>query len=56
MQGLLDKAQAIYKDGNYSDAINKWGKVLNIDPENLEAKLNIEIAKEKIKSASETEK
>lgn len=55
VQGLLDEAQAIYKDGNYDDAISKWEEVLNIDPENLEAKLNIEIAKEKIESASEKE-
>ncbi len=55
VQGLLDEAQAIYKDGDYDDAISKWEEVLNIDPENLEAKLNIEIAKEKFESASEKE-
>lgn len=52
-QKLLDDALTLYREGNYKEAIDKWEKVLVIDPENLEAKFNIEIAKEKIKSLSE---
>lgn len=43
----------LYREGNYKGAIGKWEEVLIIDPENLEAKFNIEIANEKIKSISE---
>lgn len=53
LQKLLDDALTHYRDGNYSEAIGKWEEVLVIDPENLEAKFNIEIAKEKMKSVSE---
>lgn len=53
LQKLLDEALLLYRDGHYKDAIGKWEEVLVIDPENLEAKFNIEIAKEKIKSLSE---
>lgn len=49
VQRLLDEALALYRDENYKDAIGKWEAVLVIDPANLEAKFNIEIAKEKIK-------
>jgi peptidoglycan hydrolase CwlO-like protein len=53
LQKLLDEALVSYRDGRYKEAIGKWEEVLVIDPENLEAKFNIEIAKEKIKSLSE---
>ena len=53
LQKLLDEALTLYKDGNYKDAIGKWEAVLVIDPANLEAKFNIEIAKEKIKPSPE---
>lgn len=53
LQKLLDEALISYREGNYSDAIAKWEEVIAIDPESIEAKFNIEIAKEKLKSASE---
>ncbi|MBE7443985.1 MAG: hypothetical protein HS132_01460 [Planctomycetia bacterium] len=53
LQKLLDEALLCYRDGHYNEAISKWEEVIVIDPENLEAKFNIEIAKEKIKSISE---
>jgi len=53
LQNLLDGALLLYRKGNYKEAINKWEESLIIDPENLEAKFNIEIAKEKIKSLSD---
>ncbi|WKZ20434.1 MAG: hypothetical protein QY310_07660 [Candidatus Jettenia sp. CY-1] len=52
LQDLLDKALALYRNENYEESLNTWEKALAIDPENLEAKLNIEIVKEKIKSLS----
>ncbi len=56
LQKLLDEALAFYRGGNYAEAIKKWGDALVIDPANLEAKFNIEIAKDKIKSPSDKEK
>lgn len=53
LQKLLDEALMLYRDGNYKGAIGKWEEVLALEPENLEAKFNIEIANEKIKSISE---
>ena len=53
LQASLDKALALYREGNYKAAVSKWEEVLIRDPENLEAKFNIEIAKEKIKSLTE---
>ena len=53
LQKLLDEALILYREGSYEDAIGKWEEVLVIDPGNLEAKFNIEIAREKIKSISE---
>ncbi|MBU6391990.1 MAG: hypothetical protein KGJ87_09315 [Planctomycetota bacterium] len=53
LQKALDDALELYRNGNYKEAIKKWQEVLIIDPENLEAKFNIEIAKEKIKSILE---
>ncbi len=53
LQKLLDDALTLYRDGNYKEAIAKWEEVLVIDTENLEAKFNIEIAKEKMKSTQE---
>lgn len=52
LQKLLDQALVCYRDGHYDEAIGKWEEVLVVEPENLEAKFNIEIAKEKIKSIS----
>ncbi len=53
LQKLLDGALQLYRKGNYKEAVNKWEEALILDPENLEAKFNIEIAKEKIKSLSD---
>ncbi len=53
LQKLLDEALMLYREGNYKGAVGKWEEVLIIEPENLEAKFNIEIANEKIKSISE---
>ena len=53
LQKLLDEALSLYRDGNYKEAIGKWEQVLVIDPQNLEAKFNIEIAKEKTKPPPE---
>ncbi len=56
LQQLLDEAQELYRNENYKEAISKWEKAVAADPENLEAKLNIEIAKGKLKSLSEEKK
>ncbi len=53
IQFLLDDALAVYRSGDYEKAVRKWEEVLKMDPENLEAKFNIDIAKEKLKSNSE---
>lgn len=53
IQFLLDDALAIYRTGDYEKAVRKWEEVLKTDPENLEAKFNIDIAKEKLKSNTE---
>ncbi len=49
---LLEEAVTLYRDEKYNEAICNWEKVLKIDPENLEAKYNIEIVTEKVKSPS----
>jgi chromosome segregation ATPase len=46
---LLDKAINSYSQGNFEDAISKWEEVLVHEPDKLEAKFNIEIAKDRIK-------
>lgn len=53
LQFLLDDALAVYRTGDYEKAIRTWEEALKIDPENLEAKFNIDIAKEKLKSNPE---
>jgi hypothetical protein len=53
LQKLLEDALTSYRNGNYKEAISRWEEALVIDSENLEAKFNIEIAKEKIKTISE---
>ncbi|MDR4506935.1 MAG: tetratricopeptide repeat protein [Candidatus Brocadiaceae bacterium] len=53
LQKLLDDALISYREGNYEEALRKWEEALVIDPENLEAKFNIEITREKIPSPSE---
>lgn len=53
LQKLLDEALELYREGSYQEALMKWEEVLEIEPDNLESKFNIEITKEKIKSLSE---
>mgnify|MGYP000061882709 CR=1 FL=1 len=44
-----------YRKGEYEEAINKWQEVLIIDPEDKEAKKNIDKAMEKIKEMNKEE-
>jgi len=53
MHELLYNALKLYREGHYQEALAMWEKVLEIDPNNLESKFNIEITKEKIRSMSE---
>ncbi len=46
---LLDKAIKLYSQGKFEDAISRWEEVLAHDPGKLDAKFNIEIAKDRIK-------
>lgn len=46
---LLDKAIKLYSQGKFEDAILKWQEVLAHDPDKLDAKFHIEIAKDRIK-------
>ena len=46
---LLDEAIKLYRHGKFEDAISKWEEVLARDPDKLDAKFNIEIAKDRIK-------
>ena len=49
VEDLLDKAIQLYRQGKFEDAIAKWQEVLALDPGKLEAKFNIEIARDRIK-------
>ena len=49
VEELLDKAIDLYRQEKYEDAIAKWNEAIALDPRRLEAKFNIEIAKDKIK-------
>lgn len=46
---LSDKAIELYSAGNFEDAISYWEETLKLDPTNLEAKFNIEIAKDRLR-------
>ncbi len=46
---LLDKAIISYRQGNFEDAISKWEEVVARNPDKLDAKFFIEIAKDRIK-------
>lgn len=48
VEDLLDKAINLYRQEKYEDAIAKWNEAIALDPKRLEAKFNIEIAKDKI--------
>ncbi len=48
-EDLLDEAIELYRQGKFEEAITKWEEVLAHDPSKLEAKFNIEIAKDRIK-------
>lgn len=45
---LSDEAIEYYRQGQFEEAIKNWKEVLNLDPANLEAKFNIEIAKDRL--------
>ena len=49
VEDLLDKAIQLYRQGKFEEAIAKWKEVLALDPGKLEAKFNIEIARDRIK-------
>ncbi len=49
VKGLLNKAIKLYREGNFEESIAKWEEVLALDPGKLEAKFNIEIARDRIK-------
>ncbi len=49
VEGLLNKAIKLYREGSFEEAIAKWEEVLALDPGKLEAKFNIEIARDRIK-------
>lgn len=49
VEDLLDKAIQLYRQGKFEEAIAKWKEVLALDPNKLEAKFNIEIARDRIK-------
>ncbi len=46
---LLNCATELYKQQNFEKAIIKWEEVLAYDPDNPEAKFNIEVANDRIK-------
>jgi len=46
---LLNRAIELYKQQKFTEAILKWEEVLAYDPDNPEAKFNIEIASDRIK-------
>jgi tetratricopeptide (TPR) repeat protein len=48
-EDLLDEAIKLYQQGQFKDAVSKWEEVLARDPGQLQAKFNIEIAKDRIK-------
>ncbi len=48
-EGLLDEAIKLYRQGEFEEAISKWEEALARDSGKLEAKFNIEIAKDRIK-------
>ena len=49
VEDLLNKAIKLYREENFEEAIAKWEEVLALDPTKLEAKFNIEIARDRIK-------
>ena len=49
VEDLLNKAIKFYREENFEEAIAKWEEVLALDPTKLEAKFNIEIARDRIK-------
>ncbi len=49
VEGLLNKAIKLYREEKFEEAIAKWEEVIVLDPSKLEAKFNIEIARDRIK-------
>ncbi len=48
-EDLLNEAIKLYRQGKFEEAISKWEEALARDPGRLEAKFNIEIARDRIK-------
>ncbi len=48
-EDLLDDAIKLYRQQKFEEAISRWEEVLAHDPGKLDAKFNIEIAKDRIK-------
>jgi len=46
---LLDDAIKLYRQGKFEDAVSKWEEVVARNPDKLDAKFFIEIAKDRIK-------
>ncbi len=55
LQHMMDEALALYRDGRYNESLHKWNEILTIDKGNLEAKFNIGIIEERMKSLSKTD-
>ncbi|MCF6158312.1 MAG: hypothetical protein E3K32_07025 [wastewater metagenome] len=51
LQHMMDEALSLYREGKYKESSLKWKEVLTIDPGNLEAKFNLDILEEKMKSS-----
>lgn len=52
LQHMMDEALALYRDERYNESLRKWNEILAIDGGNLEAKFNIGIIEERMKSLS----
>jgi septal ring factor EnvC (AmiA/AmiB activator) len=52
LQHMMDEALALYRDERYNESLRKWNEILAVDGGNLEAKFNIGIIEERMKSLS----
>jgi len=52
LKTMLNEGLNIFKQGNIKGAIVKWQEVLNMDPENVQAKSYIKSAEERIETAN----
>lgn len=53
VEKLYNRGKTLYRQGRYGDAISKWERALVLDPEQLDAMYNIEVAKDRIKERKE---